>query len=97
MVESSVVLVRMLCSFLAAFPAIALWSRTRSAAWMLVILGSVFFFLDSLYAALVFVGLTSYDVLTWRGYSVLEYLFAGLPSLLTAAGFIVFLIRNRRY
>lgn len=95
--EAIPVLVRMVCSFLAAFMAIALWSKTRDAAWMLVVLGAVFFFIDSLYATLVLIGLTSYEFLVWQGFPLLKSVLTGLPPLLMAAGFLVFLIHNRRY
>ena len=95
--EAIPVIVRMVCSFLAAFPAIALWSRTRDAAWMLVVLGAIFFFIDGLYATLVLVGLTSYNLLVWQGFPLLKSVLSGLPSILLAAGFLVFLIQNRRY
>lgn len=96
-IEAIPVFVRMVCSFLAAFPAIALWSRTRDASWMLVVLGAMFFFIDALYATLVLIGLASYELLVWQGFPLLKSLLSGLPSILLAAGFLVFLIRNRRY
>jgi len=96
-IEAVPIFVRMVCSFLAAFPAIALWSRTRDAAWMLVVLGAIFFFVEALYATLVLIGLASYEVLIWNGHPLLESLLSGLPPMLLAAGFLVFIIRNRRY
>ena len=95
--EAIPVIVRMVCSFLAAFPAIALWSRTRDAAWMLVVLGAIFFFIDGLYATLVLIGLASYNLLVWQGFPLLKSVLSGLPSILLAAGFLEFLIQNRRY
>jgi len=91
------VIVRMICSFLAAFTAIALWSRTRDAAWMLVVLGAIFFFIDALYATLVIIGITTYTLPIWQEFPLLKSLLSGLPYLLLTSGFLVFLIRNRRY
>jgi hypothetical protein len=49
--EAVPVFVRMICAFFAAFPAIALWSKTRDAAWVFMVLGALFLFIDALYAA----------------------------------------------
>lgn len=95
--EAIPVIVRMVCSFLAAFPAISLWSRTRDAAWMLVVLGAIFFFIDALYATLVLIGLASYSLPVLQDFPLLKSLLSGLPFILLASGFLVFLIRNRRY
>jgi hypothetical protein len=95
--EAVPVLVGMACTFFAAFTAVALWSGTRDAAWMLVVLGAVFFFIDSLYSTLVLIGLATWDVLFLKGFPMLESVLTGLPPLLLTAGFLVFIIRNRRY
>jgi hypothetical protein len=94
--EALPVLVKMVCSFLAAFTAIALWSRTRDAAWTLMVLGAVFLFIESLYSTLVIIGLATYLLPVWTGFP-LESVLAGLPPVLFFAGFLTFLIRDRRY
>jgi hypothetical protein len=95
--EAIPVIVRMVCSFLAAFPAIAIWSRTRDAAWMLVVLGAIFFFIDALYSTLVLIGLSTYELPFLQNLPLLQSILSGLPYLFLALGFLVFLIRNRRY
>ncbi len=90
------VLIRLVCSFLAAFPAIALWSKTRDASWMLMVFGSLLYFVDSLYSVLVMIGLVTYYLPFAEEFPLLESLLAGIPSLLLAAGFLIFLIKNRR-
>jgi hypothetical protein len=87
----------MVCSFIAAFPAIAIWSRTRDAAWMLVVLGAIFFFIDALYSTLVLIGLSTYELPFLQNLPLLQSILSGLPYLFLALGFLVFLIRNRRY
>ena len=91
------VLIRMLCSFLSAVGAIAIWSRSRDAAWIMVVLGALFYFIDALYATLVILGVANYSLPFWTGFPLLESALAGLPPLLLAVGFLVFLFRNRRY
>ena len=95
--EAIPVIVRMICAFLAAFPAITLWSRTRDAAWMLVVLGAIFFFIDALYSTLVLIGLATYNLPVLPDFPLLKSLLTGLPYLLMASGFLVFIIYNRRY
>jgi hypothetical protein len=95
--EAIPVIVRMVCSFLAAFTAIAIWSKTRDAAWMLVVLGAIFFFIDALYATLVLIGLATYSLPFWQDFPLLKSVLSGLPYILLASGFLVFLIHNRRY
>jgi hypothetical protein len=95
--EAIPVIVRMVCSFIAAFPAIAIWSRTRDAAWMLVVLGAIFFFIDALYSTLVLIGLSTYELPFLQNLPLLQSILSGLPYLFLALGFLVFLIRNRRY
>ncbi len=96
-VEAVPVFVRLLMAFFAAFFGIGLWSKTRDAAWMLVVLGTIFLFIDSLFATLVMLGLAGYNRPTVYGVPVLEPVLAALPPLFIAAGILVFLVRNRRY
>lgn len=95
--EAIPVLVRMVFSFFAAFAAIALWSKSRDAAWMLVVLGAIFYFIDAFYATLVIIGITSYSLTFAGDIPLLESILAGLPPFFLTVGFLVFLIRNRRY
>lgn len=90
------ILIRLVCSFLAAFPAIALWSKTRDASWMLMVFGALLYFVDSLYSVLVTIGLVTYNLPFAEEFPLLESVLAGVPSLLLATGFLIFLIKNRR-
>ncbi len=88
---------RMFFAFLAAFPAIALWSKARDAAWLFVVLGALFMFVDALYAVLVLVGVASYSLPFAAGIPLLKSVLGALPSVCMALGFVVFLYRVRRY
>ncbi len=91
------VLIRVVFSFLAAFGAIAAWSKTRDAAWVFMVLGAIFFFVDSLYETLVIVGVVSYSLPVAEGFPLLESVLTGLPPLFLSLGFFAFLIDHRRY
>lgn len=86
--------VRLACAFLAAFPAIAIWSRSRDAEWVLMILGTVLLVVDALYAILVAVGIAAYNLPWIPGFPLLESLLTGVPLLFFGAGFTVFLWRR---
>jgi len=95
--EAIPILVRLVCSFGAAFPAVAIWRKTRSGAWVLVILSAVFFFIDALYSTLVMIGIASYNLAFLGDAPVLQMILTGIPYLFMAGGFAFFLISHRRY
>ena len=91
------VLVRMGLSFFAAFGAIAVWSKSRDGAWIFMVLGAIFYFVDALYETLVIIAVASYDLPIAEGVPLLESVLTGLPPFFLAVGFLVFLIHHRRY
>ena len=94
--EAIPIFIRLVCSFLAAFPAVALWSKTRDASWMLMVFGALLYFVEALYSALVMIGLVTYRLPFAEDIPLLKSFLAGLPSLLLAAGFLTYLLRDRR-
>ena len=86
--------VRLACAFIAAFPAIAIWSRSREAEWVLMVLGALFLVVDALYGVLAAVGAAGYNLPWMPGFPLLESLLTGVPLLLFGAGFAVFLLRR---
>jgi len=95
--EAISILVRLICSFGAAFPAVAILRKTRNGAWVLMILSAVFFFIDALYSTLVMIGIASYKLTFLGDVPVLQLLLTGIPYLFMACGFAFFLISHRRY
>jgi len=95
--EAISILVRLICSFVAAFPAIVIWRRTRNGAWVMLVLSAILFFIDSLYAALVLIGIASYSLPFSSDVPLLQFVLAGIPHLLMACGFAFFLVSHRRY
>ena len=51
------ILSRLILGALAAFLAIMLWSRTRDAAWMLVVIGTIASYAELVYSILVIFGM----------------------------------------
>lgn len=91
------ILVRLICSFGAAFPAIMIWRKTRNGAWVLVVLSAIFFFVDALYATLVMIGVASYKLAFLGDLPILQLILAAAPHLFMAGGFAFFLFSHRRY
>ena len=91
------ILVRMGLSFIAAFGAIAVWSKSRDSAWVFMVLGAIFYFVDAMYETLVIIGIATYRLPFGGEFPLLESVLTGLPPFFLAVGFLVFLLHHRRY
>jgi hypothetical protein len=91
----AVLVTRLATTAVAAFLAIALWSRTRDVAWMLVVIGTVAGYADILYALLLEFGVVDARSGVVLGFPAAAALFANLPALFYAAAFLA-MIRRRR-
>lgn len=96
-IEAIPILVRLMCSFGAAFSAVVVWRKTRNGAWVLVVLSAILFFIDAIYSTLVFIGLVSYTLPFLGEIPLLQLILVGAPYLFMAAGFVFFLISHRHY
>lgn len=83
--------------FLMAVSAIALWSKTRDSAWLFMALGAVFLFGDFVLGLFEGIGIPVYRLLVVGGVSLIRILAAVFPLIFFSVGFIIFLIRKRRY
>ena len=89
--------VRITAGFISSFLAIWIWSKTRDAAWLMIVLGTLFYFGDTLLWILDQVGIPVFSILTVNGISLIRLLTAVLPFIFFSIGFIIFLIRKRWY
>jgi hypothetical protein len=71
------------------FFAILLWSQTRDAAWVLVIIGTLVAYAEVVYSTLEAFGIVVADL------PVLRLALTLLPTLLLTCGFIVVIARRR--
>ncbi|MBB6481145.1 hypothetical protein [Spirochaeta isovalerica] len=94
--EIILLLVKLLAGFAATVTAVLLWSRTREASWLLVVVGTVFLYGEVIAETLQVFGLTDLQKFTFFGIPVIEALFALLPFLFFTAGFISFLTARRK-
>ncbi len=80
---------------LGTFFAILLWSQTRDAAWVLVIIGTLVAYAEVVYSTLEAFGILSVESFSLSGIPVLRLVLANLPMLLLACAFIVVIARRR--
>jgi hypothetical protein len=77
------------------FFAILLWSQTRDAAWVLVIIGTLVAYAEVVYSTLEAFGILSAELFFPSGVPVLRLALVNLPTLLLACAFIVVIARRR--
>ncbi len=77
------------------FFAILLWSQTRDAAWVLVVIGTLVAYAEVVYGTLQAFGIVSAEYFNVSGVPVLSLALANLPTLLLTCAFIVVIARRR--
>jgi hypothetical protein len=77
------------------FFAILLWSQTRDAAWVLVVIGTLLAYVEVVFSTLVAFGIVSGESLSVSGVPVLRLALANLPMLLLTCAFITVIARRR--
>jgi len=88
------ILARLIFGSIATFLAIIVWSKTRDVAWMLVVVGTIIAYGETVFNALAAFGLTKTDVLVVWGVSVVRLVLVNLPALLYALAFVVVIVRR---
>ncbi|WP_428770798.1 hypothetical protein V1L52_02875 [Treponema sp. HNW] len=90
--------IKLVLGGIAAFLAIFLWSKTREAAWIAVIAGTVTSYAGLVYNVLIVFGITveKSAVPSIAGISLITLLFTVIPQLFFIAGFIIALVSRRR-
>ena len=86
---------RLATGTLAAFFAIMLWSKTRDVAWMLMVIGSIAAYVETVYSILDLFGITG-DRLSIGSVPVAAILLPNLRSGCLIAAFVVMVVRKFR-
>ena len=96
MIQSQVILhiIRLSFSGIAAFLAIAVWGKTRDAAWLSLVAGAVTGYAALVYETLVALGITLEFGGTIFGIPFATLLFAVVPSFFFILAFILMLARR---
>ena len=77
----------------ATFLAIMLWSRTREAAWMLIIIGAIIAYIEIVYSILNIFGMTS-DFFIFETVPIVSFILPLLRMLFFIAAFLVMIIKQ---
>lgn len=88
------ILARLIFGSIATFLAIIVWSKTRDVAWMLVVVGTIVAYGETVFSALAAFGLAKTDLLVVWGVSVVRLALANIPALLYALAFVVVIVRR---
>jgi hypothetical protein len=87
---------RLLLGALAAFFAIMLWSKTRDMAWMLMVIGTLAAYVETVYAILEMFGITESSKLSIGSVPVVSILLPNLPTIFFLSAFLVMVTRKYR-
>ncbi len=81
---------------LSSFFAIMLWSKTRDVAWMLIVIGTIAAYVNTVYSILNFFGIVGDTVLSIGSVPFTSILLPVLPPIFFIIAFLVMIIRKTR-
>ena len=90
------VLSRLILGALASFFAIMLWSKTRDVAWMLMVIGTIAAYVETVYAILNLFGINGGDILVIGSMPLISILLPCLPAVFFIAAFATMVVRKYR-
>ena len=89
------ILSRLSLGALASFFAIMLWSKTRDVAWMLMVIGTIAAYVETVHAILNLFGISS-RVLVIGSVPLISIILPCLPTVFFVAAFAVMVVRKYR-
>jgi len=87
---------RLTTGALAAFFAIMLWSKTRDVAWMLMVIGTIAAYVETVYAILNLFGISGGNILMIECVPLISIILPCLPTVFFAAALAVMVVRKYR-
>jgi len=87
---------RLTLGALAAFFAILLWAKTRDIAWMLMVIGAIASYVDTVYSILELFGITGENLPSIGSMPVVSILLPALPTIFFISAFAVMVVRKYR-
>ncbi|MCL2129394.1 MAG: hypothetical protein FWH35_03470 [Treponema sp.] len=88
------ILSRLILGALASFFAIMLWSKTRDIAWMLMVIGTIAAYVETVYSILNLFGISGGSILTIGTVPIMSILLPSLPTVFFIAAFLVMVVRK---
>ena len=87
---------RLALGTVAAFFAIMLWARTRDVAWMLMIIGVIAVYVQTVYEILGVFGISGANILAIGPVPLISIVLVNLPMVFFIAAFAVMVVRKSR-
>jgi hypothetical protein len=87
---------RLFLGAVAAFFAIMLWSKTRDVAWMLMVIGMIAAYVETVYSILELFGITASAAANIGSVPITSILLPNLPVVFFIIAFVVMVIRSYR-
>jgi len=94
--NTAYIICRLALGAISSFLAILLWSRTRDAAWILVIISAILTYVEIIYSILNLLGIISENVLSENAVLIITILLSCLPTIFIIAAFSVMVLRKYR-
>jgi hypothetical protein len=94
--EAVYILSRLFLGAVASFLAIMLWSKIRDVAWMLLVIGTIAAYVETVYAILNLFGITEINMITLGSMPVASIVLPCLPTVFFISAFMVMVFRKYR-
>ena len=92
--ELVLILSRLGIGAVATFLAILLWSSTRDAAWMFIVMGTILRYGEVLFSTFEILGIMRMDAVV-MGIPLVKIVFLNLPTVFFIVGFSIMISRSR--
>jgi hypothetical protein len=87
---------RLILGALASFFAIMVWSKIRDVAWMLMVIGTIAVYVETVYSILNLMGITGDNIVVIGSVPLVSIILPCLPTIFFMAAFIVMAVRKFR-
>ena len=87
---------RLFLGAVASFFAIILWSRTRDTAWMLIVIGTIAMYVETVYSILEMFGITEGFRVLVGSVPLAAIILPNLPAGFFIAAFLTMIMRKKR-
>jgi hypothetical protein len=87
---------RLVLGALASFFAIMVWSKIRDVAWMLMVIGTIAVYVETVYSILNLMGITGENILVIGSVPLISIILPCLPTVFFMAAFVVMALRKFR-
>jgi len=88
------ILSRLSLGALASFFAIMLWSKTRDIAWMLMVIGTIAAYVETVYSILNMFGISGGSIFIIGSVPLMSIILPCLPTVFFIAAFVVMVVRK---